>query len=225
MSTSARHFPTFWPLHLSGRTALGLAMWVGVLSHVEDPGRAFVGKMYFAVSGGMLTLVLRPLYRRPLLHVHPHGVERPLLRREVLSGRAGRAREGPGRRGTGLGQQLRLRVVDDGQGPPDADEAREGVGLVNTRARLDALYGDYVRLHTHERTHLLRKTMKEMEQDLDPSQFLRIHRSTIVNVDCLRELRPYGSNNEFVAVLTDCTERKLSRTYRDTVDAFFNGAL
>jgi two-component system LytT family response regulator len=85
--------------------------------------------------------------------------------------------------------------------------------------------GDYVRLHTPERTHLLRKTMKEMEQDLDPSQFLRIHRSTIVNVDCLQEMRPYGSNNEYVAVLTDGTERKLSRTYRDAVDDFFDGAL
>jgi two-component system LytT family response regulator len=85
--------------------------------------------------------------------------------------------------------------------------------------------GDYVRLHTAETTHLLRKTMKQMEQDLDPSQFLRIHRSTIVNVDCLQEMRPYGSNNEYVAVLTDGTERKMSRTYRDAVDDFFDGAL
>ena len=84
---------------------------------------------------------------------------------------------------------------------------------------------DYVRLHTPEKTHLLRKTMKETEQDLDPSQFLRIHRSTIVNVDCLQEMRPYGSNNEYVAILTDGTERKLSRTYRDAVDDFYDGAL
>jgi two-component sensor histidine kinase len=39
-------------------------MWVGVLAHVSDPGRAFVGKMLFAVLGGLLTLGLRPLYRR-----------------------------------------------------------------------------------------------------------------------------------------------------------------
>ena len=38
-------------------------------------------------------------------------------------------------------------------------------------------------------------------------------------------MRPYGSNNEYVAVLTDGTERKLSRTYRDAVDDFFDGAL
>jgi two-component system LytT family response regulator len=85
--------------------------------------------------------------------------------------------------------------------------------------------GDYVRLHTDEQTHLLRKTMTEMEQALDPSRFLRIHRSTIVNVEHLQEMRPYGSNNEYVVVLDDGTERKLSRTYHDDVDAFFDGAL
>jgi two-component system LytT family response regulator len=85
--------------------------------------------------------------------------------------------------------------------------------------------GDYVQLHTAEKTHLLRKTMKEMEAALDPDQFLRIHRSTIINVDFLREMRPYGSNNEYTVVLKDGTKRKLSRTYRDEVDAFFDGAL
>ena len=85
--------------------------------------------------------------------------------------------------------------------------------------------GDYVQLHTTEKKHLLRKTMKEMEEALPGKQFLRIHRSTIVNVDCLREMRPHGSNGEYIAVLSDGTERKLSRTYRDEVDAFFDEGL
>ncbi|HHP7239942.1 LytR/AlgR family response regulator transcription factor [Longibacter sp.] len=85
--------------------------------------------------------------------------------------------------------------------------------------------GDYVQLHTDENKHLLRKTMKEMEAALDPDQFLRIHRSTIVNVDYLQEMRPYGSNNEYTVVLKDGTRRKLSRTYRGEVDEFFDGAL
>ena len=85
--------------------------------------------------------------------------------------------------------------------------------------------GDYVQLHTADQKHLLRKTMKEMEAALDGDQFLRIHRSTIVNVDYLQEMRPYGSNGEFVAVLDDGTERKLSRTYREEVDSFFDGTL
>jgi two-component system LytT family response regulator len=46
----------------------------------------------------------------------------------------------------------------------------------------DGAAGEYVRLPP-KKMHLLRKTMKEMEQDLDPSQFLRVHRSAIVNVD------------------------------------------
>jgi signal transduction histidine kinase len=55
--------------------ALGLSMWIGVLSHVDDPGRAFVGKMLFAVLGGTLTLGLRPLYRR----LHRREVSIPTL--------------------------------------------------------------------------------------------------------------------------------------------------
>ncbi|HHP7239943.1 sensor histidine kinase [Longibacter sp.] len=64
MSFSSRSFPSFWTLHLCGWAILGLSMWAGVLSHVDDSGRAFVGKMTFAVLGGTLTLLLRPLYHR-----------------------------------------------------------------------------------------------------------------------------------------------------------------
>lgn len=56
----------FWPLHLAGWFALGLSMWVGVLAHVEEPVRAFAHKMIFAALGAVLTLGLRPLYRRLL---------------------------------------------------------------------------------------------------------------------------------------------------------------
>ena len=64
MTASPRSFPSFWPLHLCGWAALGLSMWVGALAHVDDPLRAFVGKMMFAGLGGTLTLLLRPLYHR-----------------------------------------------------------------------------------------------------------------------------------------------------------------
>jgi two-component system LytT family response regulator len=84
--------------------------------------------------------------------------------------------------------------------------------------------GDYVRLHTDEKVHLLRETMSGMEDRLDPTCFLRIHRSTIINTERLRELRPYG-NSEYIVVLDDGTELKLSRTYRDALDDFFDGAL
>lgn len=75
MLSPSRSFPSFWTLHLCGWAALGLSMWVGVLSHVDDPFRAFVGKMMFAMLGGTLTLGLRPLYRR----LHRREVSIPVI--------------------------------------------------------------------------------------------------------------------------------------------------
>jgi two-component system LytT family response regulator len=123
----------------------------------------------------------------------------------------------------------------DDNGQPDPADAPNDRFVVKSGGRVQFVKteeiewveaaGDYVQLHTTEKKHLLRKTMKEMEEALPGKQFLRIHRSTIVNVDCLREMRPHGSNGEYIAVLSDGTERKLSRTYRDEVDAFFDEAL
>ena len=73
--SSERSFPSFWTLHLCGWAALGLSMWVGVLTHIDDPFRAFVGKMIFATLGGTLTLGLRPFYRR----LHRYEVSIPVL--------------------------------------------------------------------------------------------------------------------------------------------------
>lgn len=83
--------------------------------------------------------------------------------------------------------------------------------------------GDYVRLHTGDKVHLLRETMSTMEDRLSDN-FLRIHRSTIVNVERIKELRPYG-NSEYIVVLNDGTERKLSRTYRDDLADYFDGKI
>jgi two-component system LytT family response regulator len=66
--------------------------------------------------------------------------------------------------------------------------------------------------------------MSGMEDRLDADRFLRIHRSTIVNTERIDELRPYG-NSEYIVVLEDGTERKLSRTYRDDLSDFFDGAI
>jgi two-component system LytT family response regulator len=48
----------------------------------------------------------------------------------------------------------------------------------------------YVNLHTIEEAYLIRDTMNRLEKQLDPAKFTRIHRSTIVNVDCIREMQP-----------------------------------
>jgi two-component system LytT family response regulator len=123
----------------------------------------------------------------------------------------------------------------DDNGQPEPEDAPNDRFVVKSGGRVQFVKteniewveaaGDYVQLHTADKKHLLRKTMKEMEDALPSGQFLRIHRSTIVNVDCLQEMRPYGSNNEYTVVLKDGTKRRLSRTYRDEVDEFFDGAL
>jgi two-component system LytT family response regulator len=73
--------------------------------------------------------------------------------------------------------------------------------------------GDYVELHAADKTHLMRGTMKEVENQLG-AQFQRIHRSTIVHLNRVAELRP-SSHGEYAVFLHDGTRLKLSRTYRE----------
>ena len=73
--------------------------------------------------------------------------------------------------------------------------------------------GNYLRVHAGGKTHSLRETMNNLEARLDPERFWRIHRSTIVNVDRIRELQPLF-HGDYVVVLRDGTELMLSRTYR-----------
>jgi two-component system LytT family response regulator len=77
--------------------------------------------------------------------------------------------------------------------------------------------GNYVRLHVGKESHLLRETMNTIETRLDPAHFLRIHRSTIVNLDRIKEMQPWFSG-EYVVLLKDGTELRLSRGYRDKFD-------
>ena len=70
--------------------------------------------------------------------------------------------------------------------------------------------GDHVRLHAGRALHVLRETLKDLESQLDPARFVRIHRSLIVNVDRIRELQPYY-RGEYTVILHDGTSLKLSR--------------
>ena len=78
--------------------------------------------------------------------------------------------------------------------------------------------GDYVRIHVGKMAHTVRETMHHLETELDPARFVRIHRSTIVNLARVKELQPFY-RGEFVAVLHDGTRLKLSRGCRDTLEA------
>ena len=72
----------------------------------------------------------------------------------------------------------------------------------------------YVKLHVGRKGHLLRETMNELEAKLDPARFLRIHRSSIVNIERIRELQQHF-NGEYVVMLQDGTGLKLSRSRRE----------
>lgn len=76
--------------------------------------------------------------------------------------------------------------------------------------------GDYMCIHTGEATHVLRGTMQQLERRLDPRRFARVHRSSIVNLARVREMRPH-LNGEYFLVLDSGHELKLSRSYREKV--------
>jgi two-component system, LytTR family, response regulator len=76
----------------------------------------------------------------------------------------------------------------------------------------------YACLHTATGAHLLRRSMADLELELDPTAFCRIHRSTIVNLDRVRSLK-LGADGESVVVLTDGTSLRLSRRYRNQLQS------
>ena len=76
--------------------------------------------------------------------------------------------------------------------------------------------GNYVRMHVGAQEYLVRETMNHLESQLDSRQFVRIHRSTIVNLDRIQEMQPSFSG-EFLVRLRDGTRLTLSRGYRDAV--------
>ena len=79
---------------------------------------------------------------------------------------------------------------------------------------------NYVRLHAGRDAHLLRETMNSLESKLDPAQFLRVHRSTIINVRRIKELHPLF-RGEYEIVLTDGTRLSSGRGYRAQVQELF----
>lgn len=76
--------------------------------------------------------------------------------------------------------------------------------------------GDYMKFHVAGKTHMMRETMARLEERLDAKQFIRIHRSTIVNLDRMRKLTPSFAG-EYAVVLQDGTKLKLSRGYHERI--------
>ena len=74
--------------------------------------------------------------------------------------------------------------------------------------------GNYVRLHVGQESHLFRETMNSLESKLDPRHFVRIHRSTIVNVEQIEQLRS-SLGGESTVILRNGIKLTLSRGYRE----------
>jgi two-component system, LytTR family, response regulator len=76
--------------------------------------------------------------------------------------------------------------------------------------------GNYVRIRTGTDSYLVRRTLASMAESLDPARFVRVHRSTIINIGRVRELRP-ASGGDYIAFLEDGSQRRVSRAYRDAL--------
>jgi two-component system LytT family response regulator len=89
---------------------------------------------------------------------------------------------------------------------------------VDSIERIDAA-GDYMCIYTADNSLILRETMKDLEKRLDPRNFQRVHRSTIVNLSQVRQVKPH-TNGECFLVLESGAQVKVSRSYREVVARF-----
>jgi two-component system, LytTR family, response regulator len=84
--------------------------------------------------------------------------------------------------------------------------------------------GNYVRLHSGTQRHLLRDTISALEGQLDPKKFLRVHRSTIVNLDRVKEMHSWF-HGDYRIIMQCGAELMLSRSYRDRLNGLFGKEL
>ncbi|SEM79172.1 two component transcriptional regulator, LytTR family [Sphingomonas gellani] len=119
----------------------------------------------------------------------------------------------------------------DGGGSGDAVAANRFEKMINIKDRgqifrvdvdtieLIEAAGDYMVIKSGENSLVLRETMKDLEKRLDPRRFQRVHRSTIVNLDLVKQVKPH-TNGECFLVLNSGDTVKVSRSYRDVVARF-----
>jgi two-component system LytT family response regulator len=134
-------------------------------------------------------------------------------------------------------EQRALRAVVSRQDPPTAIAGapapsrrypermlvtKRGHGVFISAHEIDYVEsaGNYVRIHVGTDEHRLRIRLGDMEQQLDPSRFARIHRTIIVNVGAVAEIQPWFSGDAIV-ILKDGTKLRLSRHYRGAIESTF----
>ncbi|HEX8242169.1 MAG TPA: LytTR family DNA-binding domain-containing protein [Longimicrobium sp.] len=118
-----------------------------------------------------------------------------------------------------------LRLRGAAQAPPSRLLVKVGDRMkpvVVDEIRYITVDGHYLHIHTAEGPVQVRSSISEMERRLDPERFVRVHRSTIVNLDHVREIQPWFGGDRLI-ILRDGTELKLSRTHRERLDRFLLG--
>ncbi|MCU7554210.1 LytTR family DNA-binding domain-containing protein [Alteromonas sp. ASW11-19] len=104
---------------------------------------------------------------------------------------------------------------------PDVLAIKDGSEVTRVNVKdiqwIDAA-GDYMCVHALDGMHIMRKTMKELEQELNPQWFVRVHRSAIANIRFVKKLVSHISG-EYHLILQNDTELKVSRSHRDKVKA------
>lgn len=126
-----------------------------------------------------------------------------------------------------LADRMRRLVVDESasSSPPILPDAGERIavreaGVIRFIDFQDVDWieaaGDGVLFHVGDASHSVRRSLSEIVAMLPHDRFLRIHRSTVVNVARVRELQPWF-HGEYIVVLNDGTNLKLSRTHRDAL--------
>ena len=81
--------------------------------------------------------------------------------------------------------------------------------------------GDYMCIHASGQIHIMRTTMKQLESQLDPALFQRIHRSTLVNLNRVDKISSH-INGEYNLILKGGARLKMSRSYKDKIQHFLN---
>lgn len=108
-----------------------------------------------------------------------------------------------------LGPERKLTIKD-----------RDSIKLIKVEsiAWVDAA-GDYMCVHAEGETHIMRCTMSHLLEELDANVFKRVHRSTIVNLNCIEEVIPH-TKGEYFLQLDNGEKIKVSRNYRETIKTF-----
>ncbi|HZI64140.1 MAG TPA: LytTR family DNA-binding domain-containing protein [Thermoanaerobaculia bacterium] len=141
-----------------------------------------------------------------------------------------RARQHLAARGGSLAREQLLSLLDDLKGGSRYVERlvvrTSGRVIFVKTADIDWVEaaGNYLRLHVGSESYLIRDTMAAMEARLDPRQFVRVHRSTLVNLERVKELQPLF-HGEYAVLLTNGARLTLSRGYRDRLQHLLHGTI